>query len=407
MRLRIVAGPHEGEERVFEFYDTLIVGRAGDAQWPLEKDPHFSRYHFRIEANPPECQLVDLVSANGTHVNGKRVREVLLKNGDRIECGATVFAVSIQAGPAVAETATLEVPPEKRVEPGAAASMLAAHFPRQMGDLELVRELGQGGMGVVYQGKDCSTGRDVAVKAIRPTAFTTAKAMQIFLREANILGQLRHPRIVEYISFGLFEGQMYLVMEYLPTLDFRKLLKTQSRPKQIRLACGIVCYVLEALQHAHEQDIVHRDIKPANMLVYKADGRLQVKLADFGLAKSYYDAGMSVISRENDIRGTLGYISPEQLIDCRCAKPPCDIYSAGACLYHLLCGELPFEVTDTASSIALILNSRPRPLRERAGDVPPELSAAVDRAMAREPGDRFSSAQHMRAALMKFTEKPK
>ena len=101
--LRIIEGPHSGEEIHFESYNTLIVGRAPDAQWSLAKDPYFSRYHFRIEANPPQCQLTDLNSKHGTQVNGAKVNEVLLAHGDRIHCGTTVFAVAITAGTSAEE----------------------------------------------------------------------------------------------------------------------------------------------------------------------------------------------------------------------------------------------------------------------------------------------------------------
>ncbi len=96
---------------------------------------------------------------------------------------------------------------------------------------------------------------------------------------------------------------MYLAMEYLPVIPIREVVASQSRPKQIRLACGIVCKLLEGLQFAHEQNIVHRDVKPANILTYKQGGRLQVKLADFGLAKNFMEAGFSSISHEKEIRG--------------------------------------------------------------------------------------------------------
>jgi len=405
VRLKIISGPHAGEQFVFESYDTLIVGRAADAQWSLAKDPHFSRYHFRVEANPPQCRLTDLVSANGTRVNGNKVNDVHLQHGDKIECGATVFAVSITPGTSAADAKTLDVPLEYRESGGPADASTSATHILQVGDFRLTRQLGSGGMGVVYHGFHGRTGREVAVKVIRPSGFATATAMQIFLREASILAKLQHPRIVEYIHLGLHEGRMYLVMEYLPTLDFPELLRTQSRDKQIRLVTGVMCRALEALQYAHDRDIVHRDVKPTNLLVFKRDGRLQMKLADFGLSKQYHGAGIGAISNENDLRGTLGYMAPEQLKDSRCAKPPCDIYSAGACAYYLLCGKLPHDTTTPSIAFASTLNSRPRPLQERDPDLPSELCAAVDRALSPEPSDRFSSAQHMRQALLKFTEK--
>jgi serine/threonine-protein kinase len=150
---------------------------------------------------------------------------------------------------------------------------------------------------------------------------------------------------------------------------------------------------------------VHRDVKPSNILSYKEGGRLHTKLADFGLAKNFQDAGLSSLSRENEIRGTLGYMPPEQIINCRYAKPPCDLYAAGACLYFFLSGTLPVAEVEGKKSIALILNRPAVPLAQRAPDVPEALARTVDRALAREPEDRFSTAEHMRLALLPFTEK--
>src|SRR5262249_34700953 len=119
----------------------------------------------------------------------------------------------------------------------------------------------------------------------------------------------------------------------------------------------------------------------------------------------YLHAGFTAISCENDVRGTLNYMAPEQLINCRYAKPPCDIYAVGACLYRFLAGRLPIDVDDSPSAMAQILSAKRTPLIEHAPDVPAEITAAVDRALAREPGDRFSSAEHMRRVLLRFAEK--
>ena len=286
--------------------------------------------------------------------------------------------------------------------------MLAPAPPRlpQLGDYEILEELGRGGMGVVYRAEQRSTGRVAAVKIIRPAAAATVDAMQLFLREARILSKLRHPRIVEYLSLGLGDGQMYLAMEYLPVVDFPQLLATQSRPRQIRLVAGIMSRVLEALQHAHEHHVVHRDVKPSNILVYKSNGRLHVKLADFGLAKNFERAGLTSITCERDVRGTLGYMSPEQLLDSRYAGPPCDIYSAGACLYYFLSGQRPHDFEDRADAIVRITTTRPRPLAELAPDVPLRLCRAVDRALACDPKARYSSAAEFGRLICRFAEKP-
>jgi hypothetical protein len=413
--LRIVAGPHEGEEFAFDSYGTLIVGRAADAQWRLAKDPFFSRYHFRVEANPPQCRLEDLQSSNGTEVNGSRVTEIDLRQGDRIECGDTVFEVTVTGAANPVFAATLDLSPEERQAasdklhsaPLAAAPLFApkpAHPPR-LADFDLQRELGRGGMGVVYHGIQRRTGREAAIKIIHPQTVVPPDALQMFLREASILSQLKHPRIVEYLTVGLHQGQMFLAMEYLPVINFTEALASQPRPRQIRLACGVMCHVLEALAHAHAKEIVHRDVKPQNLLVYRQEGRLRVKLADFGLAKNYLNAGFSSLTRDDDIRGTISYMSPEQILDSRYASPPCDLYSVGVCLYLFLSGKLPFQAKDAHGAIVAILNSVPPPISLRAPDVPADLAAIVDRSLAREPEDRFPSAESMRQALLKFTEK--
>lgn len=401
--LAIRSGPHVGESFTFDGYNTVVVGRGEDASWKLTRDPYFSRYHFRVECNPPACKLVDLESRNGTLVNGQRVAEADLKHGDRIECGETVFEVVVVLPPPPTAAETLDLPPHLgEVQP--TVNLSSSPGPERIADFDIKRELGRGSMGVVYLAVHRTTRQYVAVKLIEPQVAAKPAAVQLFLREAHILSQLHHPRIVEYVSLGLHDGRMFVAMEYVPTLDVRLLLRSQSRPRQIRLACGLACYMLEGLQHAHEHDIVHRDVKPSNVLVFKHQGKVNLKLADFGLAKNYLNAGFSSVSCENQVRGTLAYMAPEQLLNCRFAKPACDIYGAGACLYELLCGKLPIEIEEGSNFLARLLNSSPTALPERSPDVPQELADLVHRALAREPGDRFSSAEHMRKSLLKFVQ---
>jgi len=399
--LRIVQGAHEGEERRFKSAGKLIVGRGKEAHWCLAKDKYFSRAHFELNANPPKCLLRDLGSANGTYVNGTRVDEADLGDGDHIECGDTVIHVSVLLGPVQADTPTLQVPPDQQIDPSSGNAPSNA-LPRRLAEYELLQELGRGGMGVVYRALELPSRRTVAVKVIRPEGYASPNAMQLFIREASILSQLKHKRIVDCRGLGIDAGEMYFAMEYVPTVDFFEYTASSSRTMQIRTACAIVCEVLEALQCAHEMDIVHRDVKPSNMLIYKSYGGVATKLSDFGLAKNYVNAGFTIISHDHPIRYTPGFASPEQMADSRFAKPPCDIYSTGVCLYYFLCKTLPSEPDgdedDGGSFYA-------RPLIKRAPDVPQELAIAVDRAIAFEPSGRFSSAEHMRQALLKFARR--
>jgi hypothetical protein len=405
VKLRIVSGPHEGEEFAFESYGSLVVGRAADVQWRMDKDAYFSRYHFRVEVNPPACWLVDLGSANGVHVRGKRVQNIDLEHGDRIECGKTVFEFVVAPSEKIDAEGTLILP--SRDDAAETVDIVRSKAAeQQIGDFVVDWELGRGSMGVVYHGVHRDSGREAAVKLIQPTAVAKPESTRLFLREVQLLDQLRHPRIVEYLAHGVHEGRIFLAMEYLPAMPLRDVVSSQTRPKQIRLACGIMCRVLEALEFAHQSNVVHRDVKPNNILAYKQNGRLQVKLADFGLAKNFAEAGMSSISHENEIRGTLSYMAPEQVINCRYAKPPCDIYAAGVCLYYLLSYRLPFDMENAQSAIGFILNGKPRPIFEQVNDVPDAIAKIIDRALARDPAARFASAKEMSDALLPFAQKP-
>lgn len=403
MRLEILAGPHAGEVREFRDHETLVVGRAADAQWQLARDPLLSRYQFRLDVLPPLCLLQDLESSNGTLVNGNRVNEVELADGDAIQCGKTKFAVAARScQPLAPPLSVMGLAATTEFRPARQDDLENSVFA----DYQITQLLGRGGMGAVYRAIHRPTRREVALKLILPAAAAQPDGVQLFLREATILSQLRHGRIVQYLEIGLHEGRMYLGMEYVPTVNILQVLGGLDLPARIRLAAGIICRVLEGLKFAHENDVVHRDVKPSNILVFRRESRHSAKLADFGLAKNYLTAGFSAISHDEQMRGTLPYMAPEQVMNCRYAKPPCDIYAAGACLYFYLTGACPYDFTGSASAAAQVLNSDPTPILSRNPQLPPDLAALVHRALARDPGDRFSSADHMRKALFRFTRSP-
>ena len=199
---------------------------------------------------------------------------------------------------------------------------------------------------------------------------------------------------------------MFLAMEYVPVESWDCIASRLTMPKRFRIACGVVSQILDALAHAHALGLVHRDIKPSNLLLTRRAKRLKVKLADFGLAKNYVDAGFSGITRDGQIRGTAAFMSPDQVIDCRNAQPTCDIYSAGATLYFLIAGRFPHEFPPDQSVFSVILNDDVTPLASVCSEVPAELAELVHRALARNPADRFSSAQSMRRALLPFSRSP-
>jgi serine/threonine-protein kinase len=406
--LEVVAGPQQGMRFDFQRHDTFLVGRGSWSHLCVRDDLHFSRHHFRIEIRPPDCYLIDLGSRNGTFVNGDRVSSVFLKDGDVISGGKTKIKVSVST----------VVPARSRVQaptvlgnfsaartvslPASAAS--PGKFPgvQNVPGYELEEELGSGSMGVVFRAVHLATGKQVAIKLISPRQSASEHAMQLFIREASMLGRLDHPHIVRCLDFGYAGGQFFLVMEHVMTVAIDAVLSGRSAASRVRIPCGVVCQILEALDHAHRMSIVHRDIKPENVLLFQDGKKLHAKLADFGLAKNYEYSGLSQISREGDIRGTIAYMPPELIVDCRNARPAGDLYSVGATLYFYLSNEFPFEFCERNKLLA-VLEDKPIPLQQRAPHVPAELAEIVHRAMAKKPADRFESAPAMLKAIEKFT----
>lgn len=406
VRLAITAGPHTGESLLIDRFETILVGRSRDAHLQLDRDAYFSRFHFRLEINPPDCRLLDLQSANGTLVNRQRVTEAFLKDGDEISGGQTRIVVTTTP-----QRKTLVEIPSTREKAALPPTMVDGQSPveqpelTRVGKYEIRRELGRGGMGVVYEAVQLSTQRKVALKLITPAGPVSEHAMGLFVREASILAQLKHPRIIESVEFGLHDHQFFLAMEFIETVDLAEIMKTQSRPSQIRVACGIVSRILEALEFAHQRGIVHRDVKPANILTFYVGKKLSAKLTDFGLAKNYKNVGFSAISDDEDMKGTLAYIAPEQIVNCRYAKPPCDIYSTAASLYFFLTGCTTHDFDDGQSAIATLLNKNPVPIHSRDPGIPARLARAVDRALARNPEDRFDTAREFHQALAEFARR--
>jgi len=392
----------------FERHETLVVGRASAAQLCLDRDHYFSRHHFCLEVNPPDCLFRDLGSRNGTYINGHRCSEKILCDGDVISGGKTKLKIKVEsAGSGNMAASPYVTTWQPQLPDGATAERSAAEkFPFQpVPGYEVLEEIGKGGMGVVYRARQLSRTKQVALKVILPTHAVSEDAMRFFIREASILGQLDHSHIVGFHEFGLAAGQLFLAMEYIRTIDLQQILRSQSKSSCIRIHCAIACQVLEALEYAHARSLVHRDIKPSNFLIYQPRKKLRVKLADFGLAKNYMNAGFSGMTLQGDIRGTLRYIPPEQVVDSRYAKPASDIYSVGATLYEFLCGKPLFISASGREQINAILEAKPPPLRERNPDVPAELAAIVDRALAKDPLDRFSSVEEMRQALLPFSKR--
>jgi serine/threonine-protein kinase len=258
------------------------------------------------------------------------------------------------------------------------------------GRYRVLRKLGTGGMANVYLAEDQELGRSVAIKMLDERHSQDEQFVERFRREAKNAAGLSHPNIVSIYDRGQAEGTYYIAMEYLEGRTLKELLVTRG-PTPLPVAIDYTRQILSALGFAHKHGIVHRDIKPHNVVV-APDGRL--KVTDFGIARS----GTSQMTETGSIIGTAQYLSPEQAKGAP-VTPASDIYSVGIVLYEMLTGSVPFT-GDTPLEIAMKhLSTTPLPPSEKRQEVPPELDAIVLRALAKDPAQRYQSADEMDADL--------
>ncbi|MEJ7591091.1 MAG: serine/threonine-protein kinase [Planctomycetaceae bacterium] len=276
------------------------------------------------------------------------------------------------------------------------------------------RKLGEGGMGVVYEALRHEQKDRVAIKTIIPAQGTQRRAIDLFQREMTMLSRLEHPHIVRFLGGGEFAGQIYLVMEYVESVDVQTFAAELSSEGRIRLYCGIACQILSALDHAHQQKLVHRDVKPRNILVSREKNRFSAKLADFGLAKNFEQAGLSQLTADNEIRGTPAFMPWEQFQNSRYAKPAVDIYSTAATLFYYLAGKSPGHTNPSGRSTTTLGSfishfkrsqsdkAQSTEIPEGLSTLPEGLAEVLNRALASAPRHRFPTATAMRESLLPF-----
>lgn len=260
------------------------------------------------------------------------------------------------------------------------------------GQYEVEREIGRGGAAVVYQARN-SEGKPVALKVLRPELAVTVAA-QRFLQEIRFISRLSHPNIGTLLDSGEKDWLIYYVMPFWEGPSLKQYLTKYHRLQQddsMRLAHDL----LDALAHAHQQNIVHRDVKPDNVIL-TSGGAI---LLDFGIARAIALSGQTNLTRSGIAVGTSAYMSPEQITALRELDHRSDIYSLGCLLFEAVTGRGPFSHPNEAVVLSRHLNDPPPSLRALAPETSPKLDAVVTRALAKRPEDRWPTAQAMLMAL--------
>ena len=273
---------------------------------------------------------------------------------------------------------------------------LRSHVERVLDSTyELDREIGRGGMGIVYCAKDRRLKRTVAIKLLPPELAFRTEIRSRFLREAETAAQLSHPSIVPIYSVDEKDGLVFFVMAFVDGDTLAKRIHDRGAldPAEVR---RILREVGDALAYAHAHGVVHRDIKPDNILLDATSNRPMV--TDFGIARAISD-GSARLTATGIAIGTPAFMSPEQSAGDRDVDGRSDLYSLGVVAYQMLCGELPFNATNTPALLVKHLSERPVPVDQRASNIPPDLARAVMLCLEKNPDDRFPSAQAFVTAL--------
>ncbi|SED10057.1 Serine/threonine protein kinase [Amycolatopsis tolypomycina] len=341
------------------------IGRAPDCGFRIAADHKVSRRHCRVDVGPVSVTVHDLGSRNGTFVNGTAHDTVELHDGDELRIGDTTVRVSL--------------------------------FPHVVG------ELGRGAQGVVEL-VERTPGEFAAVKTLTEQGRVDPDARDAFQRELDCTKALRHRHIVSCLGSDTENGVLRIHYEYCAGGHIRSRLPVEQ-------AVSLAEQALDALAYAHEADVpvrladgsttigrglVHRDIKPPNLLL-TTDGRL--KIADFGLAKAFDQAGLSGRTRTGAVGGTVAFMPRRQVFDYKYARPEVDLWAVTACLYWMITGLPPREFPPDTDPVAVVLRQPPIPIRDRLPTVPTALADVIDAALDETDRAGPESAAELAAAL--------
>jgi len=442
--VKITAGPKAGADIEFNEHDTFIFGRERDCHICIPEDDYLSRHHFLLEINPPEVRIRDLGSLNGTYVNGKKIGgrlkeetpeqgaariypQIDLHDDDEIRTGDSCFIVkqdiwqpkkiearcqkcgkdvtseigSDRPGDYICHECEgqLAINPQVFIQE-IMKSLEGRSSVTNIPDYRILKSLGKGGMGEVFQVENKTNGQIAALKVMLSKIAVNPDARNNFLREIHTTSVLRHKNIINLINSGSVGSLFFIVMEFCEEGNLIDLISRLQRPLSLKETLPFLLQVLDGLAYAHSKGFVHRDIKPQNILLKKERGELIAKIGDFGLSKNFTQAGFSGMTITGNYAGSYPFMPREQLTNFKYVKPVSDVWSVAATFYFLLTGDLPRIIKPGEDPMIAILKGDILPIQKRRSDIPSKFAKIIDRALSNDPKSRYQSAEQFRSDIL-------
>ncbi len=405
----------DGESHAFESPCIVVIGRSPKADLVVP-DRKVSRRHCRLEVLDDRCLVRDLKSGNGTSVNGRRVQEYRVFDGDEIKIGNTTLTVvseqkrsslldeshtcsSCGRPLSLATFADGDVDESDGVFQCPECTAQRAPNSPLLPGFTLLKRVGEGTSGLVYKARQHAYERLVALKILRVTNQSNVRDVMRFIRGARSEAVLIHPHIIQVYDFGVVGELYYMAMEFFEGNNLLKEMRERGALSVVETV-NIGRQIADALTYAFERNIVHRDLKPENVLIAGDT----IKISDFGLAKNFSETGISGLTRPGEGMGTLAYMPPEQIDNAVNADQRSDIYSLGATLYHVVTGRLPFSGRRPSDVIGRIRSQDPLPVTLHNPKVPEPLVRLIQRAMQKDPAQRFQQPSEVLEQLEEILE---
>ncbi len=443
--LSVIAGSLQGHEVEFDDRTICIIGRAKDCHVQLPNDElhkTISRYHCLLDINPPAARIRDLGSLHGTYINGqiigKRQRdqtpeevaqinfpEYDLANGDEIKLGQTVFSVRLES---LVREESVEAETAKSLNPftgflgnvplvessGTASDQEnGLDLPRIEGYTPVKQLLGSEAE-VIYLARQNSTDQLVTLKLLLPQKTVQTSIVETFLQEIKLLKTLRHPNIIRLLDSGYENGAFFFAMDYFEGSSVAELMQQRGGRLPVDEAVAIALQVLEGLEYAHQvvvpgsqfterstrhpQGLVHCDLKPSTILL--PTGSVQtVKIADYGLAKAFDQAGLGGLSMSGTAAHLPVFMPRQQAVNFNYAEAEVDVWAIAACLYYMITGTYPRNFSSDKDPYLVLLQTDPISISKREIMLPQPLADLIDQALVDNPQIIFKTATAFKQAL--------